>query len=554
MILANVFAWFVQTTLLTTVVLLSGRALRVRHARLEMFVLQCVLAATIVLPWAQPWVQPPAQLPVFHSVATPTRIDTNVSQPLVAPVPGTRISLETVMLVLFIAGVGLRATWLLLGTIRLQAYLRTGAPLSSDIAAEELTGAAAEFRLSPEIASPVTFGLWRPVVLVPPMFLEMPAAQRHAVACHELLHVRRRDWLACMAEEAALTIMWFHPGVWFLIRRVRTLRERVVDANAVALTRDRQQYVEALLAFATSPGGMRAATANPFVRKRDLLDRVSSLMEENAMSKARLLTCASLMGACAFIAAVISVSTFPLVGAPRSIPGAVSRVDLHGIPAEILPQVEKVAGTLKGQAFDAELMARVKAQLQSVDPKLVPHWLEETPGVVSLSIGHLGERSSATTVVKAIDPSRLPENLRTRVHEALLSFLDQPFSEAVMDGVNSVVASIDRKIAVRWGFHSGGAALSLILAYDLPEGAWQPIFGVLSRVDTSRLSSQVRARVDSILAKHMGRPLTNATLHRIGLELQASQPGVDLSWKLGSADGPSLTVVERIQGQGLRAR
>jgi beta-lactamase regulating signal transducer with metallopeptidase domain len=52
---------------------------------------------------------------------------------------------------------------------------------------------------------------------------------QEAIACHELVHVRRRDWLREIFEEAVVAVLWFHPAVWMLIGRIRLAREQVVD-------------------------------------------------------------------------------------------------------------------------------------------------------------------------------------------------------------------------------------------------------------------------------------------------------------------------------------
>ena len=42
-----------------------------------------------------------------------------------------------------------------------------------------------------------------------------------AVACHELLHVNRRDWVWNTLEELVRTFFWFHPGIHWLIARIQ---------------------------------------------------------------------------------------------------------------------------------------------------------------------------------------------------------------------------------------------------------------------------------------------------------------------------------------------
>src|SRR4051812_45135710 len=67
------------------------------------------------------------------------------------------------------------------------------------------------------------------------------------VACHELIHVARRDWVCVVAEELVRAAFWFHPGIWFLLDRIDLYREQMVDERVIAVTEDRQRYARALL-------------------------------------------------------------------------------------------------------------------------------------------------------------------------------------------------------------------------------------------------------------------------------------------------------------------
>jgi beta-lactamase regulating signal transducer with metallopeptidase domain len=82
-----------------------------------------------------------------------------------------------------------------------------------------------------------------------------------------LIHVRRRDWVFQLVEEAVRTLLWFHPAIWWLIGRIQLSREQVVDQAAVAMIESRERYVEALLAvaIAKSPGMFTPAPA--FLRR-----------------------------------------------------------------------------------------------------------------------------------------------------------------------------------------------------------------------------------------------------------------------------------------------
>jgi bla regulator protein BlaR1 len=80
------------------------------------------------------------------------------------------------------------------------------------------------------IASPVTAGFWRPVLLLPASLLTgMPPTLLEALIAHELGHVKRADYLVNLAQNVIETLLFYHPAVWWLSRCIRTERERIAD-------------------------------------------------------------------------------------------------------------------------------------------------------------------------------------------------------------------------------------------------------------------------------------------------------------------------------------
>ena len=112
---------------------------------------------------------------------------------------------------------------------------------------------------SERVESPVPLGWLDPAVIFPRRFERMDESQQRAIACHELLHVARRDWLMNLLEELVLALFWFHPAIWWVVRSIRLSREQVVDGEVVALTGARKPYLHALLEIA----GMPRATPVP---------------------------------------------------------------------------------------------------------------------------------------------------------------------------------------------------------------------------------------------------------------------------------------------------
>jgi D-alanyl-D-alanine endopeptidase (penicillin-binding protein 7) len=85
-------------------------------------------------------------------------------------------------------------------------------------------------RVVDTLASPVTAGWWRPVVLVPASLLSgMPPQLLEALLAHELADVRRCDYLVNLAQSVIETILFYHPVVWWLSHRIRAEREQIAD-------------------------------------------------------------------------------------------------------------------------------------------------------------------------------------------------------------------------------------------------------------------------------------------------------------------------------------
>lgn len=80
------------------------------------------------------------------------------------------------------------------------------------------------------LASPVTAGWLKPVVLVPAALLTgMPAQLLEALLAHELAHVRRCDYLVNLAQGVIESLLFYHPAVWWISHRIRVEREHIAD-------------------------------------------------------------------------------------------------------------------------------------------------------------------------------------------------------------------------------------------------------------------------------------------------------------------------------------
>ncbi len=97
---------------------------------------------------------------------------------------------------------------------------------------------------------PAVAGWLAPVVLLPASAVTgLSRSQLEAVLAHELAHVRRHDYLVNLLQTLIETLLFYHPGVWWLGARIREEREHCCDDLAVAACGSAPLYAEALLSM-----------------------------------------------------------------------------------------------------------------------------------------------------------------------------------------------------------------------------------------------------------------------------------------------------------------
>jgi protein TonB len=324
----NLVAYSLQIGLVVALAAFVPAILRLRLPGAKLVYWHFLLAACLLLPVLGPRTQETdnAAVQISSTVAlvAPT-------QP--APRPG--IPKSEMALLLLAAGVVVRLGWLGVGLWRLRQYRRHSQPLSPASIWKPLEpaigwNAEADLRISDAIASPVTFGFRKPVVLLPARFPELDAQIQEAILCHEVLHVRRHDWLFTVAEELVRAVFWFHPAIWWLLGEIGLAREQAVDRQVIELTQHRDTYLDALLAIAGAKPQLDLAPAPLFLRKRHLKQRVISILKEVRMSKTRLISALTAGLGILAVACWFVTSTFPLTAAPQAPDSPGVAVDMGG--------------------------------------------------------------------------------------------------------------------------------------------------------------------------------------------------------------------------------
>ena len=320
LILDNLAAYSLQIGMLVAVAAAIPALLRLRQPGAKLIYWQILLAACVLLP-LQPWKQ---------VVSTGTVEVTTVIaavQPVRHSSPMPLMPRSEMVLLAVAAGVAIRLGWLAIGFWKLRRYRRHSRPLEP----APTWGVEASLLVSDEIASPVTFGWRKPIVLLPASFPALAPQVQEAILCHEIMHVRRGDWLFTVVEEVVRAVFWFHPAIWWLLGEIGLAREQEVDRLAIEITHEREHYMDALLAIAGARAQLDLAPAPLFLRKRHLKHRVVLILKESRMSKTHLISTLTTGLAVLAAACWLITGAFPLTAEPQVVNDAAGvTVNMNG--------------------------------------------------------------------------------------------------------------------------------------------------------------------------------------------------------------------------------
>ena len=417
LIWSNLLSYSAQVLVLVAAAAVLQLALRVRLPRAHLAFCQLLLLACLVLPIVQPWHRPMIVVPE----EPPPAVTVSLPLPAQSPSPQPAIPWGEMALFVLAAGAGLRVLWLVLGLARLGRYRAAATPLyplpDAVEAARARTGGEALVCVSDAVEGPVTFGFLFPVILLPPALLDQPFESQCAVATHEFLHVRRRDWLLTMCEELAGAVLWFHPAVWWLLAQIRLAREQVVDRQVVSLTSERDPYVSALLSMAGARPRLDLAPATLFLRKRHLAQRIGSLLKEVSMSKRRLVSSYVSIAVVLVAAVWATAALFPLTGSAQVVIQQGAVADANGVTVQAGGQilhrtpVRYPAGALQGRIAGVVVVSlSLDADGAVTDARVLSGPEELRRGVLEAVLQwHYLNTSKSPNTVQATIEFRIPE-------------------------------------------------------------------------------------------------------------------------------------------------
>jgi len=134
---------------------------------------------------------------------------------------------------------------------------------------------------SGQVSMPMTWGFWRPVIVLPAEALRWAAERRRIVIAHEMAHIARRDYVMQTLAMLSGALHWFNPLVWRMIDTLAIERERACDDRVLALAQMRSSdYAANLLAISQAASTQwRGALAMGTQRRSHLAQRIRRILD-----------------------------------------------------------------------------------------------------------------------------------------------------------------------------------------------------------------------------------------------------------------------------------
>ena len=386
---------------------------------------QALLLSLPVSVLAAPWV--PGLLP---AAPAPVGLVPSVSGVQMAPSvsggialgldPGGGVDISSVLLGAAMVAFVLLAIWrlaILATDLRQLRSLRQVAARVDDPAARQTLRKLAEqlgvrrpveLLEGPPGSAPMTFGAWRPVIMVPRALLGSTDSLRTVLA-HELIHIRRADYSWALLDCVVSATFAFHPLVWLLRRGIERCRETSCDAEVLARGFVHPKPYAELLAHTHTPTqfpmpAVAASLSAPSLKLKERLETMKSFAHKRLSSRQRVgivlgagLVCLviAIAGACATRTEEDAhrVLTEPSVmqdaspvGEPREITEYLHRVEPGSVGDTLVYRIPPPIGTgiqYYPEATEQEVMETLRRL--SVQIQYLREQIEETRNAMSRS-------------------------------------------------------------------------------------------------------------------------------------------------------------------------
>lgn len=134
-------------------------------------------------------------------------------------------------------------------------------------------------RVSGNIASPLAFSIFKPIILIPKATEYFDEKQLNFILLHEYLHIRHLDTITKLVMAAALCIHWFNPVVWAMFILYNRDIELACDESVVLYSgeNNKSEYANMLINMAEKMSGFPPLQSN--FSANSIEERIEAIMK-----------------------------------------------------------------------------------------------------------------------------------------------------------------------------------------------------------------------------------------------------------------------------------
>ena len=224
----------------------------------------------------------------------------------------------------------------------------------------EQLGVTAKVRLlrSSLVETPIAIGIFRPLIIIPAsLFLQIHPRELETIIAHELIHIRRYDPLVNALQSVIETVLFYHPGVWWISAQIRREREFAADAAVMLAFEDSHvTYARALANLEEIRNGAdqqmpRLAAAANGGNLMQRIERILKIKTEVSRANSAWTASLALLLTSAVLLAVFSFNSSSFVNAQSKGEGRKLAIGFVSIPP-----VDRTANAPKDSEATARLL------------------------------------------------------------------------------------------------------------------------------------------------------------------------------------------------------
>ena len=219
--------------------------------------------------------------------------------------PVTNIPFVSVWFVVWCIGMVLFAGFFIVSYLRCRIEFRTALPVNNAYVEQWIKERPLRRRISikqsDRISTPLTYGVFHPVILMPKQTDWKNINQLRYIFSHEYVHIYRFDTIAKLIGTYALCVHWFNPFVWAMYILFNRDIELACDESVIRQFGDKSKsaYSLMLISMEAKKSGLSPLCNN--FSKNAIEERITAIMNTKRT------TIITLLSACLIVLVTVSL-------------------------------------------------------------------------------------------------------------------------------------------------------------------------------------------------------------------------------------------------------